>query len=66
MGGIDLSTTDDSREGGLGQAGTNICSDIKHRHRSIERTLGTIRKGNNRHKHSLSSGGRYQRPHAKA
>jgi hypothetical protein len=63
--GVDLATIDDPSERGLRKAGANVCGNIMYANRRIKMSLGTIRKSNNRHEHSLSSGGRYQRPRAK-
>ena len=60
--GVDFATIDDPSERRLCEAGANVCGNVMHTDRRIKMPLGTIRKGNNRHEYSLSSGGHYQRP----
>ena len=66
MRGVDLAAVYYAGERSFGETRANIGSDIENRYRGIKSALGSIGKGNNRHERSLFSGGRYQRPHAKA
>ena len=59
---VDLAAIDNTSKCRLREAGANVCGNIMHTDCRIKVALGTVGQGNNRHEHSLSSGGRYQRP----
>ncbi len=58
---IDQLAVDLAGHGGLGQTGTNGCSDVCDRHGVIERALTTVGKSNGGHGASSPSGDPYQR-----
>ena len=52
MGRIDFAPVNDTRQSRLGKPRPNIGGDIKHGDRGLERSLGAIGQGNNRHERS--------------